>query len=144
MTQQLTNFQDIGQTYLCDFQLPNFGLFCRVQNSINEEQKKEIQILQRRLGNLRQEFQDQVAGTASSEWLIPDPDPTWQVIPDPDLDLDMDPAPDPTQKTSVTKWKIENCMFMELVCSGTLQLSNFFLTGESWSRIRNLIRIRKS
>jgi hypothetical protein len=44
----------------------NLGLFCRVQNSINEEQKKEIQILQRRLGNLRQEFQDQVAGTVSS------------------------------------------------------------------------------
>jgi hypothetical protein len=67
-------------------------LFCRVQNSINEEQKKEIQILQRRLGNLRQEFQDQVAGTASSncvedrEWIIPDPDPTWQVISDPDPD----------------------------------------------------------
>jgi hypothetical protein len=45
----------------------NLGLFCRVQNSINEEQKKEIQILQRRLGNLRQEFQDQVAGTATSQ-----------------------------------------------------------------------------
>ncbi len=76
----------------------NYGLFCRVQNSINEEQKKEIQILQRRLGNLRQEFQDQVAGTASSEWFIPDLDSTWQVIPDPDPDLDMDPATDPTQK----------------------------------------------
>jgi len=37
----------------------------RVQNSINEEQKKEIQILQRRLGNVRQEFQDQLAGTHS-------------------------------------------------------------------------------
>jgi hypothetical protein len=47
----------------------NLGLFCRVQNSINEEQKKEIQILQRRLGNLRQEFQDQVAGTAR---ILPD------------------------------------------------------------------------
>ncbi len=73
-------------------------MFCRVQNSINEEQKKEIQILQRRLGNLRQEFQDQVAGTANSEWFIPDPDPTWQFIPDPDLD--MDPATDPTRKTN--------------------------------------------
>ncbi len=72
MTQQLTKFRDYHQNYLCDFHLRllmqfNYGLFCRVQNSINEEQKKEIQILQRRLGNLRQEFQDQVAGTASSE-----------------------------------------------------------------------------
>jgi hypothetical protein len=44
-------------------------MFCRVQNSINEEQKKEIQILQRRLGNLRQEFQDQVSGTAMHQQL---------------------------------------------------------------------------
>jgi hypothetical protein len=34
----------------------------RVQNSINEEQKKEIQILQRRLGHVRQECQEQLAG----------------------------------------------------------------------------------
>ena len=34
----------------------------RVQNSINDEQKKEILILQRRMGQVKQEFVEQIAG----------------------------------------------------------------------------------
>ena len=34
----------------------------RVQNNINDEQKKEIQILHKRMGQIKQEYCEQIAG----------------------------------------------------------------------------------